>query len=128
MVWHSQTGEEVRRHFEVPDGGLSAREARKRLDRYGPNRLPPPRRRGPLVRFLAHFHDVLIYVLLGAAVVTALLGHWVDFGVILGVVGINALIGFVQEGKAEKALDAIRAMLSLHAFVERGGKRIEVPA
>jgi Ca2+-transporting ATPase len=126
--WHARAGDEVRRHFEVPDGGLSAREARERLGKYGPNRLPPPKRRGPLVRFLAHFHDVLIYVLLGAAVVTALLGHWVDFGVILGVVLVNALIGFVQEGKAEKALDSIRAMLSLHAFVQRDGKRIEIPA
>jgi magnesium-transporting ATPase (P-type) len=126
--WHARTGDEVRRHFEVPDGGLSAREAQERLGKYGPNRLPPPRRRGPFLRFLAHVHDVLIYVLLGAAVVTALLGHWLDFGVILGVVVINALIGFVQEGKAEKALDSIRAMLSLRAFVERDGKRLEIPA
>jgi len=67
-------------------------------------------------------------VLLGSAAITAALAHWVDTGVILGVVLINAVIGFVQEGKAEKALDAIRDMLSLHAMVLREGRRREIAA
>ncbi len=65
---------------------------------------------------------MLIYVLLGAAAITALLGHWIDTGVILGVVVINAIIGFIQEGKAEQALEGIRKMLSLHAQVCRDGR------
>jgi magnesium-transporting ATPase (P-type) len=77
---------------------------------------------------LLQFHNVLIYVLLGAAGVTAALGHGVDTAVILGVVVINALIGFIQEGKAEKSLDAIRNMLSLHAMVMRDGRRSEIAA
>ncbi|MDA0188826.1 MAG: HAD-IC family P-type ATPase, partial [Proteobacteria bacterium] len=108
--------------------GLSADEAGRRLAEHGPNRLTPPKRRGPLLRFLLQFHNVLIYVLLGAATVTALLGEWVDTGVIVGVVVINALIGFIQEGKAEKSLDAIRNMLSLSAIVVRAGRRQEIPA
>lgn len=108
--------------------GLSAMEAAQRLNTHGPNRLTPPKKRGPVLRFLLHFHNVLIYVLLGAAAVTALLGHGVDTAVILGVVIINALIGFVQEGKAEKSLDAIRNMLSLHAAVLRDGRRQEIDA
>ena len=108
--------------------GLAATEAEARLEQFGPNRLRPPRRRGPLKRFLLQFHNVLIYVLLAAGVVTALLGHAIDSGVIFGVVVINALIGFVQEGKAEQALDAIRNMLSLEAMVLRDGQRLTLPA
>ena len=108
--------------------GLTASEASTRLAEHGLNRLTPPKKRGPLLRFLLQFHNVLIYVLLAAAGVTALLGHWVDTWVIVGVVVINALIGFIQEGKAEKSLDAIRRMLSLHATVVRDGQRQEVEA
>ncbi|HDR46599.1 MAG TPA: cation-transporting P-type ATPase, partial [Geoalkalibacter subterraneus] len=126
--WHTRKAEEVRQTLDVLEGGLSEQEAEKRLERYGPNQLPAPQRRGPLKRFFVQFHNLLIYVLLGAALVTALMGHWLDFGVILGVVVVNALIGFVQEGKAEKALDSIRGMLSLHAYVERNGHRREIDA
>ncbi len=103
--------------------GLSASEAAQRLDRYGPNRLPEPSRRSPILRFLAHFHNVLIYVLLGAAAITAALGHLVDTGVILAVVIANAVIGFIQEGRAEHAMDAIRHMLAPRSTVMRDGER-----
>ena len=119
--WHALPVEQVQEALGVGPDGLSAAAARERLARYGPNRLRPPRRRGPLARFLVQFHNVLIYVLLGAAVMTAALAHWVDTAVILGVVVINALIGFIQEGKAESALEAIRNMLSLQATVQRDG-------
>ncbi len=108
--------------------GLGADEVRARLAEHGPNALPPPNRRGPLLRFLLQFHNVLIHVLLVAGVITLLLGHLIDAGVIFGVVVINAVIGFVQEGKAERALDAIRDMLSLRAQVLRDGRRQEIDA
>ena len=126
--WHARDAEDVLSHLASSHDGLSADEAAERLARYGPNRLRPPRRHGLLVRFLLQFHNVLIYVLIVAAVVTALLGHWVDTGVILGVVVINALIGVIQEGKAEKALDAIRDMLSPQATVLRQGRRQTIQA
>ena len=103
--------------------GLSESEAARRLDAYGPNRLPEPPRRHPIIRFLGHFHNVLIYVLLGAAVITAGLGHLIDTGVILAVVIVNAIIGFVQEGRAEQAMDAIRQMLAPKSSVMRDGER-----
>ena len=113
---------------ESSERGLSSAEAEDRLRRYGPNRPRPPKRRGALVSFLLQFHNVLIYVLLASAAVTAAMQHWVDTAVILGVVIINALIGFLQEGKAERALDAIRNMLSLNASVLRDGRRQAVAA
>lgn len=127
-LWHARAAAVVLAEQGTTEAGLSAAEAARRLASHGPNRLTPPRKRGPLLRFLLQFHNVLIYVLLGAAVVTAALGHLVDTGVILGVVVINALIGFIQEGKAEKSLDAIRNMLSLRAVVMRDGRRQEVDA
>ncbi|MFN7054060.1 cation-transporting P-type ATPase [Hyphomonas sp.] len=106
--------------------GLSEIEAAARLRSHGPNRLPAPPARPLILRFLAHFHNVLIYVLIGAGLVTALLGHWIDTGVILAVVIINAAIGFIQEGRAEEAMAAIRNMLTPHAAVIRGGRRVTV--
>lgn len=101
--------------------GLASDEVGKRLERYGANRLIPAYLKSPLARFLSQFNNVLIYVLLVAGFATALLAHWIDSGVIFGVVLINAVIGFIQEGKAEKALDAIRNMLSQQASVKRDG-------
>ena len=126
--WQTLTATESLSAQRTGTTGLSAAEAAQRLATHGPNRLTPPKKRGPLLRLLLQFHNVLIYVLLGAAAVTALLGHGVDTAVILGVVIINALIGFIQEGKAEKSLDAIRNMLSLHAMVMRDGGRLEIDA
>jgi len=126
--WYALDVDEVRTLLDVPDGGLSEQEAKQRLERYGPNKLPAPQRRSSFARFLVQFHNLLIYALLGAALVTGVLGHWLDFGVILGVVIINALIGFIQEGKAEKALDSIRGMLSLRAYTERDAHRREIAA
>lgn len=125
--WHAMSSHDAMAAQGSGLNGLSEAEARERLLQYGPNRLPPPKRRGPILRFFAQFHDILIYVLLGAAVVTALLGHWVDAQVILAVVLVNAVIGFVQEGRAENALNAIRDMLAPKASVIRDGHRLTVP-
>ncbi|UIP29268.1 cation-transporting P-type ATPase [Photobacterium sp. TLY01] len=103
--------------------GLSSHEAAKRLSVYGPNRLPELPKTHPLYRFLKQFHNILIYVLLGSATMTAMLGHVADTFVILAVVIVNAAIGFIQEGKAEQAMDAIRHMLALKASVLREGGR-----
>ena len=126
--WHSISVTEAATAVDAPETGLTAKEVDQRLRHYGPNRLRPPPRRGPLRRFLLQFHNVLIYVLLAAAVIATLLGQWVDAGVVAGVVVLNALIGFLQEGKAERALLAIRAMLAPQALVVRDGRRAVVAA
>ncbi|WP_062627470.1 cation-transporting P-type ATPase [Ferriphaselus amnicola] len=126
--WHARSAAETIASLSSTHTGLEPDEATRRLERFGHNRLPVASRDGWLRRFSRQFHNVLIYLLLGAATITALLDHWVDCGVIVSVVFINALIGVIQEGRAERALDAIRNMLSLNATVLRGGRRQEVPA
>ncbi len=126
--WHALRVAQVLETLNSSRDGLSTPEAKRRLAEYGPNRLPEAKPRSPLIRLLSQFHNVLIYVLLAAGAVTALLHHWLDAGVILGVVVINALIGFVQEGKAEDALRAIRQMLSPRAMAMRDGHRVTADA
>jgi magnesium-transporting ATPase (P-type) len=126
--WHADAVGEALAALGARREGLSPGEARARLAKAGPNRLETREQRGALIRLLAQFHNVLIYLLVAAGVVTALLGHWVDSGVIFAVVLANAAIGFVQEGKAERALEAIRAMLAPRAVVVREGETLEIPA
>jgi magnesium-transporting ATPase (P-type) len=114
--------------FGTGPDGLSEAEAAARLARHGPNRLPPPPRPGALRRFLAQFQNLLILVLLASAAAALLLGHPVDAAVILAVVLANALIGFIQEGRAERALEAIRGMIDPRATVRRDGSRRSIAA
>lgn len=122
------TDDEVLAHLEADAGGLRAADAVTRLEIAGPNRLPEPARKPGWLRFLAHFNDTLIYILLGAAVIKALMGDWLDFWVIMAVAIINAVIGYIQEGRAEKALAGIRGMLSADASARRDGGWVTVPA
>lgn len=125
-VWHGISIDSALKQLEASASGLKQDEVAARFAQYGANRLPEAARRSALMRFMLQFHNILIYVLIGCAVVTAFLGHWVDTGVILAVVIANAIIGYIQEGKAEKAMDAIRHMLAPHANVIRGGERVSI--
>ncbi len=126
--WHADAVNTVFTTFSTNPEGLSKAEAANRLAEHGPNRLTEAKIRSPLLRFFCQFHNVLIYVLIAASAVTALLAHWLDAGVILSVVVLNAVIGFVQEGKAEDALRAIQQMLSPNAMVLRDGRQLTIPA
>lgn len=128
VAWHALGMDEVLLQLQAVSDGLTTEEAHKRLQSFGPNRLPPAAKRSAFARFADQFNNLIIYVLLGAGLVTAVLGHWVDTGVIVGVVVINALIGFIQEGKAEEALEAVRNMLSAQAVVLRDGQRSTMAA
>ncbi|MGR9115580.1 MAG: cation-transporting P-type ATPase [Gammaproteobacteria bacterium] len=122
-TWHSQSVELTLKALDTKSTGLSWDEAEKRLKKHGPNRLPEATRRGAFMRFMVQFHNILIYVLIGSAVITAILAHWMDTAVILAVVITNAVIGFIQEGKAEKAMEAIRHMMAPRASVLREDRR-----
>lgn len=126
--WHGLSIDDAARRLGVTSSGLSTDEASGRYERHGPNELKPQEKESTLIRLLRQFADPMIYVLIGAAALTAVLGQWVDTIVIAAVISINALIGFVQEGRAADALEGIRTMLSLRADVRRDGTWIEVPA
>ena len=119
--WHALSTQPVLEAVASSAEGLSQDEAVARLVRHGPNHLTPPRRRGPLLRFLLQFHNVLIYVLLASAAVTALLAHWVDTAVILGVVVINVTISVLQEVRAKRKLDHIALLTRPAGTVLRDG-------
>jgi magnesium-transporting ATPase (P-type) len=128
-LWHAlPTDQVIARLRTDPVAGLDVSEASSRLARLGPNRLPEGKQRGPLMRFLAQLNNILVYVLLGAGFVKLMVGLWLDAAVIIGVVIINALLGFLQEGKAEKALDSIRNMLSAEARTIRSRETRLIPA
>jgi magnesium-transporting ATPase (P-type) len=126
VAWHNQSAEFVLEALETGAHGLSTEQAKARIEAFGTNRLPEPTKRNVLIRIGLHFHNILIYMLIGSAVVTGFLQHWADTTVILAVVLANAIIGFVQEGKAEKAMEAIRHMLAPTANVLRSGERASV--
>jgi magnesium-transporting ATPase (P-type) len=128
-TWHAMSAEEVEKKLRVdPSRGLDAAEAAERLRTYGPNRLPQGKKKGPLMRFLAQFNNILVYVLLTAGFIKLMLSLWLDASIIFAVVILNSLLGFLQEGRAEKALDSIRNMLSAEARAVRGGETRLIPA
>jgi magnesium-transporting ATPase (P-type) len=127
--WHAVAADQVIRRLDTNvQSGLSPADVRQRLEKYGHNRLPEGRKQGPFKRFLLQFNKILVYVLLGAGFVKLMVGLLLDASIILAVVVLNALLGFFQEGKAEKALDSIRNMLSAEARTVRGGETRLVPS
>ena len=110
------------------DSGLTTADADQRLAKYGPNRLAAAARKPWYVKLWHHLSDILILMLIGAAILKAILGDWIDFSVIVAVIVINIAIGLIQEGKAEAALDAIKGMLSSTATTLRDGAWVEIDA
>ena len=125
--WHTLEVASARAELQAK-APLTSPDAAERLTTYGPNRLPEGRSSGPLARLGRQLRNFLIYVLCAAAAITGALGHWVDAGVILAVVVIQTLVGFIQEGKAEQALSAIRHMLAPQARVVREDGQHQVDA
>lgn len=110
------------------DKGLDVSEVERRREQFGPNTITQKNGRGLIVLFLLQFHQPLVYILLAAAVVTSFLQEWVDAGVIYGVVLVNSIIGFIQESKAVKAIEALSKALTSTATVLRSGERRQISA
>ena len=127
--WHHLAAKEVLEVLDTDaDRGLDLFEVQHRQTRFGPNVVTTRRGMGPAMRFLLQFHQALIYILLAAALITLLLNEYVDAGVILGVVMINAIVGFLQESKAARAIEALARAVTTEANVMRGGQRIRLPS
>ncbi|MGZ8188228.1 MAG: cation-transporting P-type ATPase [Methylosarcina sp.] len=127
--WHEMTAARALESLRVePLEGLSHAEAENRKKIHGSNRLTTKKGKSPLVLFLSQFHNSLIYILLASAFITGLLKSWLDAGVIFAVVFLNAIIGFIQEFNALRAIDALSRVLSISAAVLRDGLRKVIPA
>lgn len=125
--WHHCPSEEVTTLLDTDQNkGLSHFGAKHRLERYGLNMVTAKKQKGLLQRFLLQFHQPLVYILLVAGFVTLLLQEYVDSSVIFGVVIINAIIGFIQEAKAERAIESLKKMMVTQATVLRDGKWLSV--
>lgn len=126
--WHSLETSEVFRSLESNREGLSAAEVSERQETFGPNAVSVARGAAAWKRFVFQFHQPLVYLLIAAVVITALLREWVDSTVIAGVVLGNAIIGFFQETKAEKAIEALSRMVVTTATVRRDGRKQRIPS
>ncbi len=128
-MWHQLEANEVLLRLNA-DGsqGLTGDEVKRRQAEFGLNQMTARRGTPAWVKFLQQFNQALVYILLAATVVSALLGEWVDAAVIFGVVFINAVVGFIQESKAEKAIEALAKMVRTEATVRRGGVKQRVPS
>jgi cation-transporting P-type ATPase F len=127
--WHALPVEKVCHHFQVkPAQGLSTSEAVQRLRQHGPNSVEGKARPPAWKRFLYQFHQPLLYILLGATVLALFLQEWVDASVIFGVVFINAAIGYLQESRAERAIEALSKMVVTECTVRRDGRKKRIPS
>ena len=129
LHYHNLDEKEVLENLGVSiSEGLSITEVMSRQEKYGPNTITHRKGHGLLIVFLLQFHQPLIYILLAAVIITALLSEWVDSGVILAVVLLNAIIGFIQEAKALKAIGALSKALISEATVIRNNKKMRIPS
>ena len=125
--WHALEVDEVRTHVETDlESGLTTESVTSRQDEFGKNVLPEKEKTPEIIKFLRQFNDVLVYVLLAAAVVTGFLGEYIDTIVIVLVVTIIGVVGYLQENKAEEALEGIKKLLETKATVVRNGKQSEI--
>lgn len=126
-MWYKKSKNEILKELDVDEkNGLSSTEALRRLEKYGKNKLETKKKKTLFKQFLSQLKDVMIYILIIAAIISAFLGEISDALIILLVIIINAVIGVIQESKAEKALDALKELSTPKALVKRDGSLKEI--
>jgi cation-transporting P-type ATPase F len=129
QTWHQLEIEAMADSLETDlVKGLTKAEVVKRREKYGANTLTTQKTQGPLIRFLLQFNQPLVIILLAATLITLFLQEWVESAVIFGVILINSIIGFIQESKALKAIDALSKAMVSEATVIRDGEKMKAPA
>jgi len=126
--WHSLTSQEVLEHLKVHEKGLTSAEVAERLAQYGPNQLTEAPRPGFMAMLWDQFNNFIVMLLIVASIVSALLGEWIDASAIMAIVLLNAVLGIVQERRAEEALAALKKLAAPEAHVLRDGHRMTIPA
>lgn len=126
--WHALTTEEVLDHLKVEDSGLTSEEAKRRLEHYGPNQLTEAPRPTFLQMLWEQLNNFVVILLIVASVISALLGDYVEAAAIMAIVVLNAVLGIVQERRAEEALAALKKLAAPDAQVIRDGRRQSIPA
>ena len=125
---HQKTIKEALAELKSSEKGLSSEEAKKRLAKHGYNQIEEKEKISALSIFIGQFRSFIIWILIIAVIISAFLGEMVDAAVILAIVVLNAVFGFVQEYKAEKAIEALKSMASPKATVLRDGNEVEIDA
>lgn len=128
MNWHQKNVDEVMKDINSSHKGLSLDEVQKRLEEYGPNELKEKKKKSPFMMFIDQFKDFMILILIAAAIISGIIGEISDTIAIIVIVVLNAIIGFVQEYRAEKAMAALKKMAAQIATVTRDGKPVNIPA
>src|SRR5688572_8213361 len=128
MAWYNLSAEEVVKEMNSRPEGLNDNEVQQRLAEHGPNELAAKKKVPAIIFFLRQFKDIMILVLIAAAVISAFIGEVTDTIVIVVIILINAVIGFVQEYRAEKAMDALKKMAAQQAQVLRNNATVEIAA
>ncbi len=126
--FHAKDIKTIFEEFQTSEEGLTTQESQKRLAQNGPNQISKEKKTPAILKFLKQFNSPLIYILIVAMVISFIFHHRVDAYVILSVIFINAIIGFVQENKAEKAIDALKKLIVSYAKVYRDGKLVKLPS
>ena len=128
MSWHKSPVEEIYQSLQTSERGLSDEEVLKKREEVGTNELTEKKKHPLWLIFLMQFKDFMILVLIGAAVISGVIGDLTDAVIILVIVVLNAIVGFVQEFNAEKAMEALKKMATLNAQVIRNGKTVTLPS
>jgi len=127
-IWHTKTPEKIFTELQTSKKGLSKQEVEQRLIKYGRNQISKKKKKSKILLFIKQFNSPLIYILFAAMIISFIFDHLIDAYVILAVVLINATIGFVQERKAERAIDALKKLIISYAKVFRGETLVKIPA
>ncbi|HSK67072.1 MAG TPA: HAD-IC family P-type ATPase, partial [Anaerolineales bacterium] len=127
-LWHAKTTDQAYEALNSKPAGISQKEAAERAEKYGPNEIKSAQRISAWSILLDQFKNVLILILLGATILSLFLGHGIESIVIAVIVLFAVLLGFIQEYRAERAIEALRQMAAPTASVIRDGKEIQVPA
>ena len=126
MKFHQSTSAEVLKHFSSGKDGLSEEEAQERFVQFGPNEIRCEREISPIKIFLSQFNSFIVYILISAVFISIVLHEYIDSVVIIAILIVNAILGFFQEYKAEKAILSLKRMAALHATVIRDGRKMRI--